>query len=88
MHFAEKVASLTDDSDSEDNYKSFVISDDSEFLADKIAASEEFLGRETLEDERLALVELISRFERRLAKARSRFGKMELNLNRSVVPEI
>jgi hypothetical protein len=87
VQLGEEVASYSDDSGGEDDCKSFVVSDDSESLADEVAASEESLGREALEDERLALVELVSRLERRLAKARSRLGEVELDLSGGVVSE-
>jgi hypothetical protein len=83
----EEVASLACDSGGDDDCKSFVVSDDSESLADEVAASEESLGRDALRDERLALVELVSRLERRLAKARNRLREVELDLSGGVVPE-
>jgi hypothetical protein len=76
-----------DDSSGEDGCDSFVVSDDSESLAAEVAASEECLGREALEEERLALVERVTRLEVRLAKARSRLAEVERDLSGGVVPE-
>jgi hypothetical protein len=75
------------DSSGEDGCDSFVVSDDSESLADEVAASEESLGRGALEEERLALVERVSRLKRSLAKARSRLAEVERDLSGGVVPE-
>lgn len=84
---AEDVALWAYESGGEDGRDSFVVDDDSESLADEVAASEESLGREALEEERLALVERVSRLERRLGKARSRLGEVERDLSGGVVPE-
>jgi hypothetical protein len=84
---SEDVVSLACESATEDDRDSFVVSDDSESLAAEVAASEECLGREALEEERLALVERVSRLEMRLAKTRTRLAEVERDLSGGVVPE-